>query len=230
MKKRIRIQGTIVSLAVILIIFLPKRIFFSQFKNEVIDELLDFLGVGLILYGFLFRIVARGYKEYRSFGGKSLVSDGPYRLIQNPMYFGTFLIGTGIIFVLFGLWTFLLFMIIYLSIYIPQIKKENETLSMRFGQEYKDYCKKTPKYFPNIYYLLNFKDYIFLRLSWIKKEITSFVVVMVSILTIEIWQDKKLFSKEGFLGELIELSFIISAFFLIIFLFVRTNKENQKFS
>ncbi|MDI6758843.1 MAG: methyltransferase, partial [Candidatus Omnitrophota bacterium] len=128
MKKRIRIQGMLIFLAVVLTISIPKFVF-PYWKEEPLEEFLDVLGVGIVLFGFLFRIAARGYKEEKSFGGKNLVKDGPYYLMRNPMYFGTSLIGIGITIALFKLWIILLFLIICFLIYIPQVKKEEDLLS-----------------------------------------------------------------------------------------------------
>lgn len=223
MKKRIRIQGILISLAVVLTISLPKFIF-PYWKEEFLDEFLDVLGVSLVLFGFLFRIIARGYKEEKSSGGKNLVKDGPYYLIRNPMYFGTLLVGAGIVIALFKLWILLLFTIIYFSIYIPQVKKEEGLLSRRFGREYEDYCKTTPRYFPKIRYLLNLQGDISLKISWIKKEFFTFLAVITIILAVEIWEDVRLFGYIEFFKEILELLLVVLSFFMIITLFVKKKK------
>lgn len=94
MKKRIKIQGFLIFLATLATISLSKFVF-PHWKKEPWDEFLDVVGIGLVLFGFLFRITARGYKQEKSYNGKLLVKDGPYAMVRNPMYFGTFMIGTG---------------------------------------------------------------------------------------------------------------------------------------
>jgi protein-S-isoprenylcysteine O-methyltransferase Ste14 len=225
MKKRIRIQGTLIFFVVLISILLSKFVFI-HWRSESTDEYLDALGIGLVLSGFLFRIVARGYKEEKSYGGKNLVKDGPYHLMRHPMYFGTLLIGMGIISALFKLWTFPLFLIIYYLIYAPQIQKEEDTLSCRFGEEYKNYCKITPKYFPKVHSLLKPRDYISLKLSWIKKELSSLIMVMVTIIAVEIWQDIKSFGHKEFLKEPLELFLVITLFVIVIILFAKRGKSS----
>jgi protein-S-isoprenylcysteine O-methyltransferase Ste14 len=220
MKKRIRIQGFLIFLAVLITVLLSK-LFFPQWRQEPNDELVDGVGIALVLFGFLFRISARGYKKEMSANSFALVKDGPYAMVRNPMYFGTFLIGTGIIAVLFKAWLFLLFAGIFLAIYIPQIKKEEAVLLKSFGQEYKEYCKITPKYFPGFYHWLNIRDYIILKYSWIKQELSSMAAVILVIIAIEVWEDVRLFGRQEFLKESVELVFIILSFALLVVLFSR---------
>lgn len=227
MKRRIRIQGMLIFFAVILIILLSKLVF-PHWGKESLDEFLDALGIGLVLFGFTLRIVARGYKRERSYNGNKLVKDGPYYLMQHPMYFGTLLIGIGIILVLFELWTFPFFLIIYLSIYIPQVKKEEKKLFKYFGQDYENYCRITPKYFPKISHLLNLREHIYLKLSWIKEEFVSLTMVIIAILAVEVWEDVRLFGHEEVYKELLELFAITASFVIIIFSFLKKERKTPK--
>lgn len=160
---------------------------FPHARQKAMDEALSAIGMSLILFGFLFRISARGYKEEKSSNGNALVKDGPYAVIRNPMYFGTFVIGTGVVMMLLEPWFFFLFSAVFLLIYLPQMKKEEKALIERFGDEYKQYCASTPKYFPRIDYLLNVNNYISLKPFWVKKEFISFITTVIVVILIEIW-------------------------------------------
>lgn len=160
---------------------------FPHQRRVFLDGALSALGMGLILFGFLFRISSRGYKEEKSSNGNTLVKDGPYAIIRNPMYFGTFMIGTGVVIMLLEPWFLFLFAAISLLIYAPQMKKEEKVLSERFGQEYKEYCKLTPKYFPRLDYLTRLNKYVSLKDFWIKKEIVPMVTTIAVVILIEIW-------------------------------------------
>jgi len=192
MKIRIKIQGALMFLGLGAIILFSNYVF-PHWKYGVLDKALDVVGMGFILFGFLFRISARGYKEEKCSNGKNLVKDGPYAIIRNPMYFGTFIIGTGVVMMLLELWFFFLFGVIFLLIYIPQMKKEENILSERFGQEYKEYCKFTSKYFPRFDYLLKLNKYISLKPFWIRKEIVSIVTTVIVVVSIKIWEYIRLF-------------------------------------
>ncbi|MFA5096634.1 MAG: isoprenylcysteine carboxylmethyltransferase family protein, partial [Candidatus Omnitrophota bacterium] len=143
MKRRIKIQSSFVFMLLILSLFFSKY-FFARYRMQHLDIFLDAAGMGILICGFLFRISARGYKQDNTAGGNELVTGGPYSLIRNPMYFGTFLIGSGIILIILNLWTYPLFLAIYLSIYVPQIRSEKKVLRGRFGEKYLEYCKRVP--------------------------------------------------------------------------------------
>jgi protein-S-isoprenylcysteine O-methyltransferase Ste14 len=210
----------------LLFIFLSKFLF-PHWKQEPLDEFLDALGIILVLLAFFIRISARGFKAEKSNKGECLIKDGPYSLMRNPMYFGTLLIGLGIVLVLFQWWAFLLFLIVFLLIYIPQIKVEEKVLSKQFGDKYKDYCKGTPKYFPNISVIFKAdpRDYLFLKWKWIKKELFSLIAVVGCIIAIEAWEDVKMFGYMEFIKEPLELALIIAVFVIVIILF---NKKEEK--
>lgn len=201
-------------------------ILFSNFvsphwKQEISDDVSDAIGMGLIFFGFLFRIAARGYKEEKSSNGNALVKDGPYAIIRNPMYLGTFLIGMGVVMMLLNLWFLLLFAVIFLLIYIPQMKKEETVLLKKFGREYEEYCGFTPKYFPRFDYLLKLNRYISLKFFWIKKEITSFAAAIIAVIAIEIWKDMRLFGNKEIIREPLELIAIILLLSSVLYLFFK---------
>lgn len=173
------------------IILLSNSVFPHQ-RQLFLDGALNAIGMGLILFGFLFRISARGYKEENTSNGNALVKDGPYAIIRNPMYFGTFIIGTGVVIMLLELWFFFLFAVIFCMIYIPQMKKEEAVLLKRFGQGYKEYCRSTPKYFPRFDYLFRLNQYVSLKPFWIKKEIISLVTTVLVVIMIETWEYARL--------------------------------------
>jgi protein-S-isoprenylcysteine O-methyltransferase Ste14 len=223
MKKRIRIQGMLITF-VIIITFVLCNFAFPSWKNEKWDEFLDAVGIAIILSGFLFRISARGYKEEESLSSHKLVKDGPYALIKDPMYFGTFLIGMGFVIVLFNWWALLLFLCPFFLIYIPQIRKEKAILSKQFGEEYRNYCRETPVYFPRISYLLSIRKYLPLKLSWIKKELSSLIASIVCLMAIEIVQDIRLFGKKELLTEALELILTAVIFICIILLVFRVKE------
>ncbi len=192
MKIRIKIQGALMFLGLGAIILFSNYVF-PRGRQGVSDEILNIAGMSLILFGFLFRISARGYKEEKSSNGNALVKDGPYAIIRNPMYFGTFIIGTGIVMMLLELWVFFLFGVIFLLIYTPQTKKEENVLLERFGQEYKEYCKFTPKYFPRFDYFLKLNKYVSLKPFWIRKEMASMITTVTVVVSIKIWEYIRLF-------------------------------------
>ncbi|MFX0079344.1 MAG: isoprenylcysteine carboxylmethyltransferase family protein [Candidatus Hermodarchaeota archaeon] len=77
----------------------------------------------------------------------SVVSDGPYRRIRHPMYtasiiyfFSWFLIAANLIFII--LWLF------FLGWIFTRMPKEEEMLVAQFGDEYREYMKRTGRLLP----------------------------------------------------------------------------------
>jgi protein-S-isoprenylcysteine O-methyltransferase Ste14 len=218
MKKRIRVQGTLIFWGVVLfVLFIGFTM--PRWVDRPREEFFDILGMVFILSGFLVRIVARGYKQDMSRGGDSLVVDGPYSLMRNPMYFGTLLIGAGIIAVLLRLWTLPVFVIVYLAIYMPQIDREEKLLLERFGPRYKEYCRITPKYFPNIFRIFQpGKPLLVLKWFWVKKETSSLAWTIVFVFIMEIWQDVRLFGRGALVEEFLELSGVLLIFGAVVYI------------
>ena len=213
MKQRIRVQGTLIFLALVSSILLSKFLF-PRWAKAGRDEFLDILGMSMVLLGFLLRIAARGYKKENSAGGHNLIMEGPYRLSRNPMYLGTLIIGTGIIALIFTLWALPLFISIFLLVYIPQINREERELSQRFVDTYINYCQRTPKFFPRLNSLLKFnpREYFSIKWPWIKNELLPLIMTICFLLAAEAWEDARLFGEQQVVKELLEFALIIISF------------------
>ena len=222
MKRRIRIQGMLMFLAVLLAI-LFRRFIFQNWGDPYLDVVLDFAGLVMIFKGFLLRITARGHKEENSGYGRALVTNGPYAYTRNPMYLGTLLIGLGVILALFQLWVAAIYLTAYLTIYIYQIKKEEAWLLREFGKEYTDYCVTTPRFFPCICRLPGFIQSLGFKSSWVKKERQSFLIVFCLVVAVEAVNDVRAFGLKTFGVEFILL---ISA--LAILLWAASFLKNSK--
>jgi protein-S-isoprenylcysteine O-methyltransferase Ste14 len=103
------------------------------------------LGTALILIGMSGIVVAR-YQLGRSFAIRAeahrLVTHGIYSKIRNPIYvFGTFLIAGFVLVVHQPIgW---LFLIVIIVIQIFRARREANVLQAAFGDEYRDYRRKT---------------------------------------------------------------------------------------
>ena len=150
MKPRIKIDvAIIIALAVITgaIYFYAPR-FYSC--SPALNNILDFIGVLMILKGNLLRMWARGHKKVFSDNSGRLVVTGPYTLTRNPMYLGTFLMGSGFVLVAWAWWVWPVFAVVFYMRFKRQIAHEEEILEKAFGPEYKAYCQRTPRFFPSV--------------------------------------------------------------------------------
>lgn len=101
-------------------------------------------GISLAWLGVALRVWAAGYlrKWHR------LAVDGPYRWTRNPLYLGSFLIGTG--FTLAGTRPFLMivFLVLFIIIYKPVMTREEEELEQAYGATFAEYRRRVPLFWP----------------------------------------------------------------------------------
>jgi len=150
--EKLRIPLSRVAVAVGLF-FLCSTASYWETKNEMISSSLFFLGIILVAVAALGRmwcsLYIAGYKN------KELITNGPYSLCRNPLYFFSM---AGAVGVGFSTETFIfpLAFIILFSIYYPfVIKGEEKRLEHSFGVVFEEYKKKVPAFFPS---LLSFEE------------------------------------------------------------------------
>jgi protein-S-isoprenylcysteine O-methyltransferase Ste14 len=79
-----------------------------------------------------------------------LVASGPYTYARNPMLSGVFLLLFGLGFAFKSISLLFLFTPLFMVINIIELKAiEEPELEMRLGNDYLEYKKKTPMFFPN---------------------------------------------------------------------------------
>lgn len=115
----------------------------------ILGSLFFFPGMSLVLWGRL--ALGKNYFVSTSMGaqlfaGQPLVTSGPFAILRHPMYAGLILAAFGSFFIYYT-WTTLLF-----AIFAPTIafraRREEVTLAAEFGEEWQEYCKRVPAFFP----------------------------------------------------------------------------------
>jgi protein-S-isoprenylcysteine O-methyltransferase Ste14 len=79
---------------------------------------------------------------------EALVTSGPYHYVRNPIYLGAFTFIVALALVAAN-WLILLPALAIITIIYRQIEKEEAMLIDRFGYEYREYMKRTPRIIPN---------------------------------------------------------------------------------
>lgn len=229
MKRRLKINGFIVFLAVLLITVFP-AVFIRNTEPSLWGEIVEIFGIALILLGQIFRVSARGYKSEHFPTGGALIQDGPYSLVRNPMYLGILLIGLGIVLVLFKWWVVCIFLLIFIIRYVSLIFKEEKKLLATFSKDYRDYRSRVPLILPSMQAIVqrDISEYLPLKLSWLKKEIGPVLAVLLIVLFVESWEDIKNEGPGVYFREA-TLFLITFALFigLTIYLSLRTYSYNQ---
>ena len=100
----------------------------------------------IAVLGLALRAWASGHLRKNS----ALATSGPYSYTRNPLYLGSFLLGLGFTVASGQLLLGLLFVALFLGIYLPVMRVEAATLSQLFGQDYTDYARSVPLFFPRL--------------------------------------------------------------------------------
>ena len=229
MKRRLKINGFIIFLAISCLAFFP-TVFLRSAQQAYENEFAEIFGIALILLGQILRASSRGYKSEYSQNGHSLIQNGPYILVRNPMYLGILLIGLGMVLVLFNWWAVVVFLCIFIWRYLFLTFKEEKKLLAMFPQGYRDYQQRVPRLLPSPALLLqkDIAEYLPLKLTWLKKEIGSILTVLLLVLFLGGWQDVQRDGIKAYLkGAISFLSVIILFIFLLIYLIRCTNNQQK---
>lgn len=195
MKKRVKIDSSILSFVIILTGFLYQFPHLYS-TSSLWDNVLDFFGLMSILKGTYFRMAARGHKKRHSQEGKGLVQTGFYAYTRNPMYLGSFQIGAGFVLIVWPWWTLPLFAGLFYLRFKWQIIKEEEYLEKNFPEDFKEYCRKVPQLLPRFKSLIkiNVKKAFDWEETWSTKEKRGLIAWPLLAVILETMQEKIVFN------------------------------------
>jgi protein-S-isoprenylcysteine O-methyltransferase Ste14 len=80
---------------------------------------------------------------------RRLVTTGPYRLCRNPLYLGEVVGGWAAFLPTIG-WAGALVLATSLGFQLVRVFAEERVLARSFGQEYRDYCRRVPRFIPSL--------------------------------------------------------------------------------
>jgi protein-S-isoprenylcysteine O-methyltransferase Ste14 len=107
-------------------------------------RLLLVAGGGVALLGLVARGWAAGFldKNHR------LATSGPYRYSRNPLYLGSALTGIGFATAGGSMVIILVFAGLFLLVYGPVMRREEQLLRQKFGAAYEGYAASVPRFIP----------------------------------------------------------------------------------
>jgi protein-S-isoprenylcysteine O-methyltransferase Ste14 len=105
------------------------------------------LGAGAIFIalGLFIRAAASGHVRKN----EQLATTGPYAYTRNPLYLGSIVIAVGFGIASMNWWIAAIIVILFLAIYLPVIRGEEEFLRGRFP-EFDQYAKEVPRLLPRL--------------------------------------------------------------------------------
>ena len=110
---------------------------------------LALFGLALIVWcNALFLQLGEGTAHPFAAKTKRMVIAGPYRCVRNPMMWGvvSLLIGLALWLGSAGLWVAVAIFLTFISLFVPLY--EEKDMERRFGEEYREYCRTVPRWWP----------------------------------------------------------------------------------
>ncbi len=143
-KLRLPISRLASAVAVFFLLFSTNR---WEVGNEALAEGLFAFGMFLVAIGSMGRmwcsLYIAGYKD------RVLITQGPYSMTRNPLYFFSTLGALGVGFCTETV-TFPFLILMVMILYYPLVvRKEERRLRERFGDAFDDYARRVPAFFPN---------------------------------------------------------------------------------
>ena len=109
----------------------------------LLGECIRFWGVG---------IIGSETRTTEKVDGSSLYTSGPFSYVRNPLYIGNMMMYSGIA-IMSNVWL-PLFPLLVIVFFIVQyniiVHLEEEFLTKKFGEEYRQYCTQVPRFLPRI--------------------------------------------------------------------------------
>lgn len=142
-----RIRDTRIVVILCFAIILLTRMVFDH-DDDAIHEPIDFFGAFLVSLCAIGRLYCTAFLG--GFKNNEIVDYGPFSICRNPLYFFSFIGIVGISFMSVNIAVLIILPASFLFIYMSLIKREEEYLENKFGDVYKKYKKKTPRFWPKL--------------------------------------------------------------------------------
>jgi protein-S-isoprenylcysteine O-methyltransferase Ste14 len=177
-RRRILISGVLFGLLVAYtFVYGPK-------PHNLVDigDPLSVAGGLMVVAGLALRSWAAGILRKNA----ELTTVGPYRLIRNPLYAGSFLMTFGFCTLLGYPVGFLFILVPLVAIYVVQVRQEELLLAQRFADQWPDYARTTPRFVPRLARVDLAAPWRFSQ--WLKhREYQAILASLAALAAIQMW-------------------------------------------
>ena len=137
-------------------------------------------GLLTLLGGLIVRSWAAGFLTKST----QLTMNGPYRLVRNPLYLGSFLMVVGICLLIGDPENIWISAVVLAILYIPKVRSEEHFLASKFPGEWPQYAASTPRFLPRLTVRPSLSGW---RLSqWLKsREYNAVVATLAAIVALK---------------------------------------------
>ena len=115
-------------------------------EGSAVDLAMDALGWLMFVFYVTFRLWATLYISGRK--DKELQTQGPYSITRNPLYLGSFCLALSITLFFKSMSLFMATFLGWIIYSYGVVQKEETYLETQFGEDFRAYCRRTPRFFP----------------------------------------------------------------------------------
>lgn len=145
---RIAWSRAVVALILVVIVFSPPGELSGLARLPAwVADLCEVFGYALVAAATLWRIWCALFIAGTKNG--ELASEGPYSAVRNPLYIGNFLGAVGLGFAVQQPLLAIIVGIVFALTYPAVIAEEEANLTRIFGDRYRDYCARVPRWLPD---------------------------------------------------------------------------------
>jgi protein-S-isoprenylcysteine O-methyltransferase Ste14 len=137
----------------------------------------------LVVAGLALRSWAAGILRKNA----ELTTIGPYRLIRNPLYAGSFLMIFGFCAILGYPIGFVFILVPLVAIYVVKVRQEERLLATRFAEQWAEYARTTPRFVPRPARVDLSAEWRFAQ--WLKhREYQAILASLLALVAIQAWR------------------------------------------
>ncbi len=179
------IRRRILLSAIVFVVLVAKDVVYGLKPHDLVNirDPFGVLGGFLVVAGLALRSWAAGVLHKNA----HLTTTGPYSLIRNPLYVGSFMMMFGFCALLNNPWDLWLILGPVLLIYVVKVRQEERLMARLFPDQWADYFRRTPRFFPRIGRTDLKADWRVAQ--WMRsREYQALGASLVALLAIKLWQ------------------------------------------
>jgi protein-S-isoprenylcysteine O-methyltransferase Ste14 len=178
------IRRRILISAILFALLIAHSVVYGPKPHDLVNyrDPLSVAGGLLVLSGLALRSWAAGILHKNS----ELTTSGPYRLIRNPLYAGSFLMIFGFCALVGYSVFFLLVLGPLLAIYVVKVRQEERLLASRYADKWDEYARTTPRFVPRLARVSLAAEWRFSQ--WLRhREYQAIGASLVALAAIQVW-------------------------------------------
>jgi protein-S-isoprenylcysteine O-methyltransferase Ste14 len=177
-----------VPIALVILMLPPSLVGLSlPFGSYQFHKAWECICLAISLTGLLIRCMTVGFVPEGTSGrgttkqrASLLNTTGMYSVVRHPLYLGNYFVGLGVTMVWCDWWAPVIYSLCFWLYYERIMIAEEQFLSQRFGEEFRQWASATPAFIPSLFFLSRWSrpSLPFSILSTVRREYSTLVLIM----------------------------------------------------